>query len=223
MIQLTVLTDGRREFVQPTIASVFENLIGLHYPGIMVDDSGDSQYADWLAKNLGGWFRRITHPHRRGISESLRDAWSMAIQDKHTEFIWHHEDDMPVPSKVDVTVLAYALMSQPSLACLGLKRGPVNDQEQAAGGMCQARPDLFTETRTPSGFAYVAYSHLFSTNPCLIPRSVVETCLALPELSEDAMGKALVEGGYHFGLVGRISDPPLVDHVGDYRMEGWSW
>ena len=223
MITLAVLTDGRRECVKPTVSSLFDGLVGVHYPGVMVDDSGDSEYGTWLEKNCGRWFSYSHHPKRLGISASLRDLWTMAVAHPRTEFVFHTEDDFVVPEKVDVTVLAYALMSQPSLGCLGLKRGPVNDQEQAAGGMCQAHPELFTETRTPSGFAYVAYSHLFSTNPCLIPRAVIESCLSLAELSEDAMGKALVEQGYHFGLVGRIADEPLVEHVGSYRMEGWTW
>lgn len=223
MIIPVVITDGRGEFLKQTIDSMFNNVDGLHYPGVLVDDSGDPEYKRWLDAEYALSFKCLHHGARQGLAASIRDGWTEAITDPDVEAIWHVEDDYVVPEKLDVRGLAALLRAVPDLAELTLKRGPYSSEEHTAGGYMEGHLDEYEDVTVLDVAHYVKHDQLFFFQPSLIPRPVVTRAVysGLP-ITEPNLATLLVPQGYHFGVVGKIADPPRVEHIGTYRSAGWS-
>ena len=222
MIIPVVITDGRSEFLQRTLDSLFTNVRGLGR-GVMVDDSGDLVYAGWLEAKYGQQFRFIHHVTRQGLAAGIRDGWAEALVNPLVEAIWHQEDDYVIPAKIDLESFAAVMQRTPDLAELTLKRDPYSSQEHVAGGYMQVCPSDYEDVTLLNGFTYVKHDQLFFFQPSLIPRRVVELALASDaDITEPNLAELLVGHGYHFGVVGRIADEPLVTHIGSWRMAGWA-
>lgn len=223
MIIPVVITDGRREFIEPTIKSVFENVHGLSLPGVMVNDCGeDLSYDDWLREKFGANFIRINHLRRRGLAAGIRSGWEMAIRKPEVTHVWHQEDDYVIPQTVELGPLVEAMESEPMLAELTLKRNPYSREEHAAGDYMASNPEPYSDTETPNGFKYVRHDRIFHSQPSLIPRRVVELVLEhRVALTEPGLRDILVGAGYHFGVIGQMADAPLVEHIGTRRSERW--
>lgn len=222
MIALVVITDGRRQFIPRTIQSILDNVKGLEFPGVMVDDSADPDYAGWIEQEYEDHFTFLHHAKRRGLAAGIRHGWATALKDERVTHIWHHEDDYVIPQPFDLAPLVAALDSDPMLAELTLKRNPYSAIEHEHGGYMEAFPAHYSDEETPSGFAYVRHMEMFFSQPSLIPRAVAERCLASPlELTEPGLGEILTGAGYYFGVVGTMADPPRVEHIGIYRQEEW--
>jgi hypothetical protein len=65
----------------------------------------------------------------------------------------------------------------------------------------------------------VEHKRIFSLNPCVIPRRVLD--LGWPDGNEAEMTTNLVASGYRFAFYGKRDDPPRVIHVGAERGIGW--
>ncbi len=110
---------------------------------------------------------------------------------------------------------AAVLKEHGRLAQLVLKRQAWSPEELAAGGIMECHP---AEYRQRDG--WVEHSRIFSLNPCLIPREVVE--MGWPAGNEAEMTARLVAAGWSFGFWGRRDDPPRCLHIGEHRSAGWS-
>lgn len=103
-----------------------------------------------------------------------------------------------------------ALLTLPTLAQVLFQRQPLNDIEQAAGSVVGAM-DAIRMDGTPLWL----HQHIFSLNPCVIPRWVLE--LGWDINNEAGMTKKLLDAGYWFG----VWDGQYVQHVGDRRGKSW--
>lgn len=219
-IALAVITDGRGEYLKQTIASLSPNL-GYGFDGrFLIDDSGDPEYAAWLDDEFPH-FKRWSHLDRSGLAASVHSAWILA-RDSGADFLWHQEDDFTFTGPVDLGAMAGVLDEQSHLAQLSLKRQPVNHTEVAAGGFMEVAPWAYIDHRDDSGARWVEQEQIFSFNPCLIPRRVLELCLAgASDGLERGVTDTLLAAGYRFGILGTITDPPRVTHIGASRSSGW--
>jgi hypothetical protein len=99
-----------------------------------------------------------------------------------------------------------------------LKRQPWSYPEHAAGGIIEMNPDLYTDRET-LGIEWVEHQRIFSLNPCLIPRWVLNR--GWPEGNEAQFTTEAVVAGLSFGFYGNRADPPRVIHLGEERSMGW--
>jgi hypothetical protein len=214
-VALVVTTDGRREYLVRSIGSLHEQLRPwLPVRGI-VDDSGDPDYQRFLHESFPD-FQMIHHMRRQGFQATFRDAWELALS-LDAEYVLHVEDDFTYNEPIDLERMADLLDANPQLAQIALKRQPVNDQERAVGGLMEMRPGAWTQQ---DGF--VEHAVTFTSNPSLIPRRVIELVLADPApKTEPNITACLLTHNLRFGYLGRIEDPPLVEHIGEERMAGW--
>jgi len=212
-IALVVITDGRREFLRETIASLRENA-GPFEEGFIVDDSGDEEYGEWLDNEYFPRFRVLHHTERRGCSAAVRTGWEHASEH---EYIWHAEDDFIYRRVVPLGRMVAILDDHPYLAQLALKRGPHGPVELAVGDLMAVELDRWEDHE---GFCDTDL--IFTFNPCLIPRDVIAVALADPSpRTEPNVTTSLLAKGYRFGYLGQTTDPPRVHHIGERRMEGW--
>lgn len=206
-VALVVVTDGRWQYLEEMLRSARRFL---NYPFAhlrLVDDSGGGRTVVWP-----DGFEVIRHPQRRGLAAAVQTAWSGLPPE--IDLVFHLEDDFVFAEPVDVDAMAMMLKEHGRLAQLVLKRQPWSPPEVAAGGIIETAPG---EYRQRDG--WVEHTRIFSLNPCLIPREVVD--LGWPDGNEAEMTGRLVAGGWTFGFWGRREDPPRVLHVGVQRSSAW--
>lgn len=214
MIVVGVLTDGRAELLQQTLESFAENVTGQIGQRFIVNDSGDSDYTSWLRSSFAG-FTVIHHQARRGLAGAVQSVWHTAVE-TDCDYLFHLEGDWTFNDRIDLDELVTVLDANPHLAEMVLQRQPLTGVEVMAGGVAAGWDD--------TGKGWVEEDDIFSLNPCLIPRRVLEVGWPSGELgvgNEAGMTKRLIERGYRFGFWGECLSPAQVHHIGTYRTQDW--
>ena len=214
-VAFVAITDGRKEYLKETLASANRCFTHGFRVRIMVDDSGDHCYGEWLRQNYPS-FRIISHDTRKGLAAAVRTAWTTALA-TGADYVWHAEDDMVYTAHVDLDGMMAVLDADPNLAQLSLKRQPVNAEEEQAGGFIQLHTNDFYQC---SGC--IEHQTLFTFNPCLVPRHAIRHALAGNDLLERGVTDTLLADGFCFGIYGRIEYAPVVQHIGHTRSADWS-
>lgn len=223
MICLLVITDGRRHCIEQTIPSALENLHGPITSKVIFDDSGDSDYNEWLGR-FASW-KIVRGAGRSGFGGAIRSAWRhLASIDE--PFIFHLEDDFTFNRPVRLTDMASVLVKRPYLAQLALRRQPWNDSERAAGGIVEMWPEEYAEHQTRDGCAWLEHRLFFTTNPCLYRRQLLAEDWPTCEASERQFTHQLLAEGFdgvtgddvRFGFWGARDSGEAVYHVGAERV-----
>jgi hypothetical protein len=208
-----LITDGRRDYFEQTFASCREMIPS--FDPVIIDDSGDADYGAWL-DTLG--YHVAHHEQREGLAAAVRTAWTLALG-AGAQFIWHQEDDFVLTEPVPIEAMERTLLAHPALAQLVLKRQPWSEEEIAAGGQIEIAPDEYVDRE-----GFVEHLRLFSLNPSLIRREVIECALAEPgDGLERGITDTLLVHGYTFAYWGARKDPPRCWHIGERRSEGYRW
>jgi len=211
-VALVVITDGRRELVSQAIASLDEAIPFVDYR-LIVDDSGDENYGNWLEEQYDSW-AILHHPERQGCSAAVRTAWASVAS---FDYVWHAEDDFTYNEPVDLERMMGILQSTPYLSQLALKRQPHGPVEGAAGDLMAVEPDRWCDHED-----FCHTDTIFTFNPCLIPRWAIEVALSCQKpMTEPNVTEVFAGRHLRFGYLGRTTDPPRVTHIGDHRMQGW--
>lgn len=188
---------------------------------VVISDRGER----YLPQCLAAAEQWLTHPiaktvivqdpeHTMTASGAVRHAWLQVDAD----FVFHLEEDFLLTEPVDIRAMAQVLKSEPKLAQLVLKRQPWNTSEIEANDLLGCwSPSEYTDRRTV-GHDWVEQRRLFSLNPCLIPREVID--LGFPEGSERGFTELLLAAGYRFGYWGKSTDPPRCEHIGRVKAAG---
>lgn len=214
--------DGRREFIERTIQSVEQHVKAPHFQyGVIVDDSGDPDYASWLDA-MFPYMECLHHEERRGLGGCFQSALNVVLG-TDADYAFMVEDDTPMIRDVMLTPLADVLHDNPSLSQLMFMRPPFNSDEIAAGGVYQQTPGDFTE-RTDGTHRWVTHDKWFGFQPCLVPRDVIELMATkATNFLELGVTETLKESGYHFGYWDGLDAAPYCDHIGTSRSSGYHW
>lgn len=175
------------------------------------------------------------------LAEARNSVW---IDIDPFDFVFHLEDDFIFNHKLDLDQLRGLLIDYPYLAQMALKRQPWGSDAEYANGFMQAQPDHYTQ-REDDGDYWVETKRNWTTNPSLFRADLLATGWPDDPHSEGKYGFVLKEQGLpwggsdcvlsggdvwqhdpnricghevQFGIFGRIEDPPLVHHIGDYRV-----
>lgn len=218
MIAAVVIDDGRPAYLEQAVASLHANLnLKPDDPLIMINDSGDSEYAEALEELYPDFTQFVHHETRRGLAGAVRSAWETALS-YSVDYVWHQEDDFVINERIDLLQLNYLLEENPRLAQIALKRQPVNPEEIQAGDFMRLDPDVYWDHGE-----FTEHRHLFTFNPCLIPRHCIEYVLAnTSNTLEREVTDVLLDAGRSFGFLGGIADEPRTTHIGWQRTDAWS-
>ncbi len=153
--------------------------------------------------------------HQLGLAGAVKAAWQIALGE-YWDYLLHWEEDFLPLGSLPIAEMAEILDADQHLAQVVLLRPPFSEEEIRAGGIIENRPDVVHTDRTVAGHGIVEHDRLFSLNPCLIPRRVLELGWVSNEEEFTARAK---QAGFSFAFYGRT---PLVRHVGVVRGTGWS-
>lgn len=212
---LLVLTNGRRDCIERTLASLEEQLDPLPpaHLRVIVDDSGDEKYRTWLARRFPSYKIAAT-PRTAGYARAMRAALIRAAA-MPVDWLWVAEDDFVYRSRVDVAGMATIMEADPGIAQLVLKRQAWFQSELAAGGLIERfDPALFVERE-----GWLEHRVFWSMNPHLARRALYASIpWPLGSDSEKAFGRLVFAQGLRVGLMGGRADPPVVEHIGELRV-----
>lgn len=155
--------------------------------------------------------------HRLGMAGAVNAAWDWA-REQNLDYLFHVEEDFRLVAPFDISDALAVLANDLRLAQVVLKRQPWSPEEHRAGGIIECHPEDYTE-HAVDGVSWVSHQRIFSLNPCLIPRHIID--MGWPAGNEAEMTTNLVSLGYRFAFLGAKLDPPRVEHVGIERGAGW--
>lgn len=159
--------------------------------------------------------------HQLGMSGAVEAAWSWATGEM-VDYLFHIEEDFVFRQDFSLRAMLLALGWGRNLAQMVLKRQPWSPEEQATGNMLSIfghieQQDMHTDAL--GTVRWVAHTHIFSLNPCLIPFDVFSQGYYAGNEAEAT--QELLRRSYRFGMFGGFDDDPIVEHVGHLRGEGW--
>lgn len=211
-----VLTAGRREYLERTLRSFEERVHGKIGRRTIQDDSGDPDFAAWLAETYPTW-TIITTPGKIGFTEAIRSIWNYELSrnGQGAPYIFHLEEDFVFDQDIHLDQMISVLESDTKLAQVALLRGPWAPDEIQAGGIIQQHPGSYARLEA-NGIQYLRHRRYFTTNPCLYRRSIMERGWPAIKNSEIAFTKKLRTRGMQFAYLG--DGEPQVTHIGDERV-----
>lgn len=159
-----------------------------------------------------------------GMAEAIQQAW-IACLEREWDYILHTEEDMLPLDSVPLLRPVQVLERNPRIASMVYKRLPWwgSPTEVETGDVLQAIMQHATASEQHRG--WVSHNHIFSLNPCLIPRRVVEMGWPAGPLgtgNESGMTSKLLADGYQFGMWGRPGRPAFFEHLGYERAANWA-
>lgn len=213
-VSLVVITDGRQDCIERTI-NRFNHIINFQFfEKLIINDSGDPRYHDFLSKRFPE-FNVISHKERRGLAGAVQSAW--ASVSRESDYVFHLEDDFLFNKSIDISHMIFLLRKNPHLVQMALVRAPVNPPEEEVGGFVFQHLADYSQKED-----YFEHGRLFTLNPCVYPMSTVN--MGWPDHggeSEFTSKVHSIDKDYRFGFYGNIYDEPLVTHIGGRRSEGW--
>lgn len=213
-VSLIVITDGRQSCIEQTIDR-FDDLIKYDfYERIIINDSGDVRYHNFLITAFPS-FKIVSHEERRGLAGAVQSAWDSVS--RHADYVFHLEDDFIMKKKFDIDHMIFLLKKNPHLTQMALVRDPVNPPEREAGGFVFQNKESYEQKGD-----FFEHGRLFTLNPCVYPMSTVN--IGWPDHggeSEFTQKVHSIDTSLRFGYYGNMYDEPLVTHIGGRRSEGW--
>lgn len=191
---------------------------------VVVSDRGDRYLPDCL-DNVAKWVRPALPlhivddcEHHLGMAGAVQAGFAHAVAADWRYVLWV-EEDFRFNGHPPLAEMVAILDRNPQLAQVVLKRQAWSMEERSVGGIMELHPDDYTQRTLGPLCDFVEHSRIFSLNPCLIRRRVLE--LGWPETNEAGFTERCIDAGYTFAFYGNRAHPPLVTHVGDVRAHGW--
>lgn len=139
--RLVVLTHGDKATLSDTLDSFAEHVEPAESEATIVFDSADPFEHDRIRlRSLAPLLRSTRGP--LGFCGATKVAWEAGCE-PGTDYVFHLEHDFVFTRNVDLAELAVVLDRSPRLAQMALMRGPVSDEERAAGGLFESRPGQY--------------------------------------------------------------------------------
>lgn len=227
-----IIGNGRIDLLERTIDSFRKSFKNFpFYKKVIVDDTGDLNYANYLEQEFGDEFHIVAHLANQGLSGSVRTLWSLALL-SDTDNLFHIEEDFTFNEGFeweDILSSMVQAVREENVAQIALKRQPCNPQEAEAGGFMQLAPDTYStrkfyiEAKTGTkDFNCLMHRNFFTLNPCVYPRWLMqlgwEKGWGEKEFGELLFSNPKIECGY-VGM--SIDEPSMITHIGNYRGSNW--
>lgn len=217
MITLLIMTDGRAQYLEETLASAQQNLKGPVSRLLIHDDSGASRFGMWLKAKYGNDYEIFSTGYRSGFGGAIISAWKQ-LQIDDNPWVFHLEDDFVFQEEIDLEKMISVMEKNPHLVQMALKRQPCNQKEWEAGGLIELNPYSYHE-HTDGDSYWLEHRNFFTTNPSLYRKSLTQLGWPVGNNSEGNFGIGVFskDNTLKSGYWGAKFDSPKCIHIGDYR------
>lgn len=214
---LLVMTDGRRDCIEQTIASARTNIHGDISRRVIHDDSGDPAYRMWLGAWFGD-FEIVSTGQRSGFGGAIQSAWRyLRCFPGNERFVVHLEDDFTFNHPVDLLPMVRVLNENPHVVQLALRRQPWNADERAAGGIVEQHPGDYDDVFDGRQH-WLEHRRFFTTNPCVYRMALTSKVWPNGSHSEGVFTHELLANpDIRFGFWGARDSGEWVTHIGTER------
>lgn len=218
---LCVATNGRRDTIERSIPSLAEHVHGPVTQRVILDDSGDPDYAYWLEAKFGlrsDYGFEVHSGGPRGYDGAYR--WRMDfIARSGAQWCFLHEDDFLYQADVPLYSWMEIMEKRPNLLQISLKRQAWFPHEMEAGGIVEAKPEAFQDVEM-DGWPMTAHKDYWTFNPTLFRVATAQSVrFPLGSASEWNFHKALRRRSptSYYAIAGTMYSEPTCTHIGEVR------
>lgn len=210
-------TDGRRECLERSVASLLDNVHGVDRL-VLVDDSGDEQHRRWLRSTFGDVAVVDGDGPRRGYARAVQRAWQHVAR-CGDPWAFVAEDDFVYQRPVDLVQLVGLLDARPYLAQVALRRQPWFATEVDAGGVLDVfEPSRFVQCHDfDRGWWWIEHRLFWTQNPHVLPVGRARGWPSGAHSEHRHAHRVFVDGQTRVAYWGRLDEPPWVHHIGEKR------
>lgn len=218
-IDLLITTNGRKEYIVPTIDS-WKNFIESNVnKKMIIDDSGNPEYRQWLAETFPDFEIIALGEENMGFSYLLK-TWTTSLEFK-SEYMLLLEDDFLLLDNIDLQTILEVLDNNASLLEMTLKRQAWSGEEIAAGGMIER---IYKKEKFIQHDGWFTQREFFTTNPSFINinrlREYAKQIYQPDEIiSEGEFGSRIFNSNpdVYSAFWGNVFDTHKVEHIGHIR------
>lgn len=225
-VTLLFITDGRTELLKQTMKSFFEK-VKFPYESCFCfnDNPNQSQELLDLCNTYG--LGLITVSEKKGLAGIYNFAFSWLKENTDSDYYFCCEDDFLFNEEINIESMIDILEYDKNICQVRLKRQPWSEEEIKVGGFVEQNPDAYEDKKLMLGnpkyslHLFCTHREIFSLNPNLAPRWIIEREWKVIEFSEYKFSEELFaeNPNYKCALLGHKFDPPKVKHIGYYRSE----
>ncbi len=211
-------TNGRKDLLLAARQSWYENIVGKIEKEIIVDDSGNQEYHDWLKTEYPSATVVRYSDENLGYTKTMQNCFEQSIL-SNCDYVLHTEDDFVLKEKLDINRITEILDSNEDLAQVVFKRSPVYEWERSGIDIIDSIRKRGYPIEYREGKDTISVNSFYwSANPNIYPIKVAQLGWPNESGSEIAFSKKVFALGYRSSYLGKDSDPPIVDHIGHYRL-----
>ena len=218
MVSMTVLTDGRKEYLEralPTWESVYN---GIDHK-VIIDDSGNTGYRHWLIDTFPEFIVVAVDKGRFGYAEAMRKVFEMVpyIRQSHN---LHVEDDFVLKRPFVLDDVVSVLESSPNLSQISFMREPWYENEIEHGGVIEAllaQGEFPIQNKGLGRFAWTRHNAFWTCNPSVFPSWVAQRPWPNDPWCEMYFSQAIRRDKKFSGIWGHRPDWIYTDHIGRER------
>jgi hypothetical protein len=228
-----VLGNGRKGYLERTIASWESNLIGDVEHKIIFDDSGDAKYTEWLNKSFGDRFKIVPVGAKPVGQVAALGFIFKYIKELDVDYVIQLEEDWMLNRPLDISRIATVLHNDPNILQMRIPRvvwyAPYNVVDIKAGSILLHHiniPGTASSLRNNNQDTWYEWRgdfYFWSHNPNVFSKKILDEGYgpALGKKHELSFGKILMDK-YPDGVSGFWASNPYdayINHIG-FRDEG---
>lgn len=219
MLSMTVLTDGRKEYLSKTLPTWIEAYGDeIQYKAI-IDDSGNTGYRHWLTETFPDFLVVAVGKDRCGYVEAMRKVFEV-VRTYDQPCNLHTEDDFILHRPPNLSDAISVLEEHNNLSQMYLMRYPWYPNEVLAGGVIEALEQQGTGPfvqETTNGIQWVSHSAFWTANPNVFPQWVAHRKWPDPPWSEMHFMQSLRSDKKISGILGDRNNWICTEHIGRVR------
>ena len=213
------LTNGRKAYLEKSRYTWYQNLKGDIAKEIIVDDSGNPEYRQWLSDTYRNALIVHVGDNPMGYIKAMQKCFDEAVN-SGCDYVLHTEDDFLLNCGVEVETLTSILYNNKHLSQIILQRQPWYPWEKAQPTYMDAIRSLGHEVIEVdhNGIILSEHSFYWSANPNVYPIEIAKLGWPDKSNSEKLFTKKVMGLGYKSAYLGGNYEPNQVTHIGEDKL-----
>ena len=219
MFSMTVLTDGRKEYLEQTLPT-WNEAYGedIQYKAI-IDDSGNTGYRHWLVERFPDFLVVAVGKDRCGYAEAMRKVFE-TVRLFNQEYNLHVEDDFKLHVAPNLINVRAIMETYPQVSQVSFMRQPWYHNEVEYGGVVEALEAQGVgpfQQKNLLGIPWVRHNAFWTANPSVFPQWLAHRDWPDAPWCEMKFSQELRRDKKVSGIWGSRDSWVCVEHIGEVR------